>query len=570
MYFHAIAFDFDGTLAKDGVVPPEVVAQVDRLKESGRRAILVTGRQLDQLIQIFPQAIIFERIIAENGALIYNPKTGEERLLTQPPESDLVETLIRRNVEPIACGKVIVATWSPHELEVLDAIHELGLEMQVIFNKGAVMILPSGVNKATGLQAALRELGISKHNTVAIGDAENDHAMFSLCECSVAVANALASVKSHADLVTNGDHGSGAIELMQMMLMDDLATVRKKMLRHQLAIGYSIEGETVTFNPECGSVLICGPSGSGKTLLTWKMVEQLSAHGYQFCLIDPERDYDELSEAAVVLGDGKRVPAVQEIMRALADPGQNVVVSLLAMPHADRPAFFAKLMPAIEKLYSRFGRPHWLIADEAHYILPPGLHVPALVEPSDLPNLLLVTVNAAHLEPSTLKLIDVIIATAKARQENINQYCQAIGESIPSLDSISSSQEEFVIWERGCKAIPRLFQPMQPKHDHHRHFRKYAEGDLGNHSFYFTGGAQRVIFKAHNLQEFIELLENVDDSIWFYHLRRHDYSRWLRGSIRDLDLANQVTTIEDDHTLSATETRRQIRLAIEDRYCAHV
>ena len=46
----------------------------------------------------------------------------------------------------------------------------------MIFNKGAVMILPSGVNKATGLAAALEELGLSPHNVVGVGDAENDHA----------------------------------------------------------------------------------------------------------------------------------------------------------------------------------------------------------------------------------------------------------------------------------------------------------------------------------------------------------------------------------------------------------
>jgi HAD superfamily hydrolase (TIGR01484 family) len=86
---------------------------------------------------------------------------------------------------------VIVATWTPHEQVVLDTIRALGLELQVIFNKGAVMVLPSGVNKAFGLRAALAELALSAHNTVAIGDAENDHALLAECELGVAVDNAL-------------------------------------------------------------------------------------------------------------------------------------------------------------------------------------------------------------------------------------------------------------------------------------------------------------------------------------------------------------------------------------------
>lgn len=68
-------------------------------------------------------------------------------------------------------GRVIVATWEPHQTTVLEVIRELGLELHVIFNKGAVMILPSGVNKATGMAATLDELGLSPHNTVGIGDA---------------------------------------------------------------------------------------------------------------------------------------------------------------------------------------------------------------------------------------------------------------------------------------------------------------------------------------------------------------------------------------------------------------
>ena len=150
----ALAADYDGTLAQDGRVIESTVAALERLRSSGRKLILVTGRELEELLTIFPQATLFERIVAENGALVYNPGTRETRLIAEKPPSAFVDALRRRNVQPISVGHAIVATWKPHESVVLDTIRDMGLELQVIFNKDAVMVLPAGINKATGLTAA--------------------------------------------------------------------------------------------------------------------------------------------------------------------------------------------------------------------------------------------------------------------------------------------------------------------------------------------------------------------------------------------------------------------------------
>ena len=101
---------------------------------------------------------------------------------------------------------------------MLETIRDLGLELQVIFNKGAVMVLPAGVNKASGLVAALDELGLSPHNVVGVGDAENDHAFLAACECAVAVANALPTIKERADHVTAGEDGDGVRELIDALI----------------------------------------------------------------------------------------------------------------------------------------------------------------------------------------------------------------------------------------------------------------------------------------------------------------------------------------------------------------
>src|SRR5205814_5311472 len=125
------------------------------------------------------------------------PKEKEMKALATPPPAAFIERLRQRDVLPLSVGAVIVATWQPNETIVLESIRELGLELQIIFNKGAVMVLPSGVNKATGLAAALKELGLSGHDIIGVGDAENDHAFLEHCEFSVAVSNALDSVKKH-------------------------------------------------------------------------------------------------------------------------------------------------------------------------------------------------------------------------------------------------------------------------------------------------------------------------------------------------------------------------------------
>ena len=211
MRFHALATDYDGTLAYDGRVDGPTLAALERLRATGRKLILVTGRELPELIICMPQLELFDLVVAENGALLYRPSDKETRTLAKPPPESFVAELRRRGIRRVSVGKVIVATWVPHETTVLQVIRDQGLDLQVIFNKDAVMVLPAGVNKATGLIAALADLGLSQHETVAIGDAENDLSFLAICACAVGVANALPSVKERVDWVTTGERGAGTM-----------------------------------------------------------------------------------------------------------------------------------------------------------------------------------------------------------------------------------------------------------------------------------------------------------------------------------------------------------------------
>ncbi len=215
--FRALATDFDGTLAHNGDVTVATLAALERLKHAGFRLILVTGRVLEELASIFPELSRFDLAVMENGAVLFHPATQRSEILASPPPGDFVARLRERGV-PVQLGAVIVATWEPHEKQVLEEIKRAGLEMQVIFNKGAVMVLPPGINKATGLQAALNHLGIEPAQVVGIGDAENDHAFLELCGLSVAVANALPAIREKVALVTQRDHGEGVVELIARLL----------------------------------------------------------------------------------------------------------------------------------------------------------------------------------------------------------------------------------------------------------------------------------------------------------------------------------------------------------------
>ena len=222
MRYFALACDYDGTIAWDGVVSERTIVALLDLKKTGRKLILVTGRELDDLIKVFPQLHIFDRVVAENGAVLYRPDTREERKLAERPPEDFIRELIHRGAERVSVGRVIVATWRPHETKALEVIRDLGLELHVIFNKGAVMILPSGVNKATGLTVALQGLGLSPQNVVGVGDAENDHAFLSLCGYSVAVQNALDTVKQEVDWITTEPNGDGTAQLIRRLIATDL------------------------------------------------------------------------------------------------------------------------------------------------------------------------------------------------------------------------------------------------------------------------------------------------------------------------------------------------------------
>ncbi len=566
MRFLALATDYDGTLAHDGLVNADTLEALCRFRESGRKLILVTGRRLGELQATFPELdASFDMVVAENGALLYTPSTQEEKDLSEPASDVFVAALRQRKVSPLAIGRGIVATLDSEKEKVLETISDLGLELQVIFNKGALMVLPSGVNKASGLDAALKLMKLSAHNTVAVGDAENDHTFMKFCECSAAVANALTSVKERADIVLTLDHGRGVAELMTHILDNDLAHV--ELARHEILLGTREDGEELRLPAYGGGLLIAGTSGGGKSTLTTGLLERLAESRYQFCAMDPEGDYQTF-EGAVMLGDAKHGPTADEILGVLDDPGRSVIVNLMGVTFEKRPEWFECLLPRLQEQRAKTGRPHWILVDEAHHLLPSTWESAGVVLPKEMTNLILITMEPGHIASPVLSSIGMIVAVGSDPKNTLTSFAQAVGVEPPEVSDSELPKGTGLAWWKDGRQAPVRFQVAPCKTERVRHSRKYAEAELTpDRSFFFRGPEGKLNLRAQNLVNFLQLMDGVDEQTWLHHSQSGEISAWFRKNIKNDELADEAEKIEhESHSDSADQSRAKFRELIEARY----
>lgn len=464
-------------------------------------------------------------------------------------------------MQPLELGNVIVATHAPQYAQVVEAIRELGLELQVIFNRDAVMVLPAGINKATGVKAALRKLGMSPHEAVAVGDAENDHSLLQLVECPVAVANAVDSIKAIAAFTTRGAASDGVIELIDQLIADDLEHVDPLIARHHVLLGTRVDGTPVSLPPYGTNVLIAGPSGCGKSTLAAGLIERFADQHYQVCVIDPEGDYVNLPDL-VTIGDRHHGPAIAEVEAVLRDPYVNVNVSLLGIALADRPEYFTQLIPHLRAMRMRTGRPHWLVIDEAHHLLPVYWgHTPQRLSES-----VFITVHPDRLAPALLSSIDIVIAAGSQPGKTMHEFAAASGRAPVDCPSDHDERRHVLCWHARSSEPAFSMSVMPGRAERIRHHRKYMEGDVRYNSFYFRGPTNKHNLKAQNLNVFCQIAQGIGDETWMYHLRRNDYSRWMRDVIKNRDLAAAVEDVERRSDLGPGETRALVCAAVEARY----
>jgi hydroxymethylpyrimidine pyrophosphatase-like HAD family hydrolase/GTPase SAR1 family protein len=395
MRFVALAAGFDGTLARDGRCDERCIEALKAIAATGRKLILVTARELRELLEIFPHARLFDYVVAENGAVMHQPASRESEILAQAPSEILLQELARRRVYPLTVGSSIITTSLLHRASVEDAIKKLQLDCQLVANGSALIVLPSEVNKASGVREALRQLGVSAHNLVVIGDAQNDLALFQLAEHSVAVHNADSLLKQCASRTTQGAFCDGFLELARDLIEGDLAYAQPKV---SVALGQR-GSDVLTLAPYYDSLLVCGPRGSGKAVLCNRLFEGLLAEGYQCCIITAGLRGGLNAPAGMrICGSAHEAPRLSEIMGVLEHPAESVAVNLAALPAESRPVFTEALLLQLQALHDRAGHPHSVLIHEAHWFLS------SASSPSFATRLMEMTMVYASEEPQLLPL----------------------------------------------------------------------------------------------------------------------------------------------------------------------
>jgi len=370
--------------------------------------------------------------------------------------------------------------------------------------------------------------------------------------------------------VTAGDHGAGVVELCEMLRASDLAELAPALARHDLPLGRTLDGDAEVRFPAHGSaLLIAGTSGGGKSTAVTGIGERMAEQGNQHVIIDPEGDYGAY-DPAIVLGDAHRAPTLDEVNEVLAKPDVNLVINLVGLTLELRPAFFAALLPALRERRTRLGRPHFIIVDEAHHLLPASGGDSAAMA-SDMNGLVLVTVHPEHVMKAAIAAVDWVMAIGKTPRETLSEFAAAAGSAPPPVQVDALPPGEALVWRRGDAQGPRLLRPSPSRVERQRHVRKYAEGDLGpDKSFTFRGPDGRLNLRAQNLTLFLQMGDGVDAPTWLHHLRAGDYSRWARDAIKDEQLAGELAEIERAaaNDSDPDPSRAAVRRAIEARYTA--
>src|SRR5205085_688195 len=209
------------------------------------------------------------------------------------------------------------------------------------------------------------------------------------------------------------------------------------------------------------------------------------------------------------------------------------------------------LLPRLQELRARTGRPHWLIIDEAHHLLPATWESAPLSLPQALDQVLLVTVHPDEVAPGLLGAVNTLVAVGQNPRDTVGSYCKALGITPPAVPEVELGKGEVLFWQRDQKQAPFKVRVEPTKTERRRHRRKYAEGELPpERSFFFRGPQKKLNLRAQNLFLFLQLADGVDDDTWLHHLHAGEYSGWFHDVIKDEDLATEAAAVEERAELS--------------------
>jgi hydroxymethylpyrimidine pyrophosphatase-like HAD family hydrolase len=542
-FYRAVALDLDGTLAVNDHISDDVLAAIDAARED-RAMLLVTGRMERELDRVFPGLTEhFDAVVAENGAVLSRP---HPHLLHEPVDVAVDRALADLGISADR-GQVLVAIDGRNATTATEVIAGLGLDYQVVHNRGAAMILPAETTKGTGLLAGLSTLGLGPRNAVAVGDAENDLTLLRMAELGVAVANAIPSLVEHADLTLDHPDGVGVADLLRGPLLTGREPVWPQ--RRQISIGSLEDGSAAWVPGSLASVLVTGESGTGKSYLAGLLAERWMDAGYSVLVIDPEGDHIGLAERAGVelVAGSEPLPNPHGLLAGMASHRGSVVLDLSGTPPDLQLDYLRGLAPAVAAVRGRHGVPHWVIYDEAHQQAGLEQSQQLATGRGDC----LVTWRPGLLDTSSTRGTDITITMAGKSGRG---SAAAPGSAILARPD---GQHPFRIGQRVS--------------DHVRHQHKYAAAQLPPHRrFYFRSLGAGNHAAAATLEEFHERLKDIDPATVAYHAARRDFSRWIADTISDEALASEIAHIERDmigrRAAAVEAARQQVCQAVRKRY----
>ena len=572
MRFSVLALDYDGTIAHNGALNPDVRAAIAEARADGIAVVLVSGRILADLKQVAGSLDFVDAVVAENGAVLAFAN-GHSRVLRPQPPATFLHELLRRGI-PFSAGECVVETDAGYSCKILDVIREQQLPLALLFNRGRLMVLPQAVSKATGLQACLRAWRLSVHNAIAIGDAENDHDLLAACELGVAVSWGSPALQLSADEVLRGDGPRSVAGYIRQAVKSVRLPPTRIGRRHQLSLGTTENGDTVALSVRGRNLLITGDPRSGKSWATGLLCEQLILQGYCVWVIDPEGDYVGLESlpGVVVLGGGRLPPRLRDLARALRYPDVSVVVDLSHVASGAKLRYLKLLLSMLASLRRATGLPHRIVVDEAHYFL----HDPTVsqVLDLDLGAYTLVTYRPSDLDLEVRKAMEGVITTRVTDHNELEVLLTmfgskdvelgwqnalhglAIGEAalLPGIEEAGEGLRRFNL-------IPRMTS-------HVRHRNKYFDVPMSsNLAFVFTSDDKPTGSSARTLKELVSSVLSLPVEVVAGHARRGDFSHWIAGVLHDAPLALAVRRVERRFSLGELEALQMALVKpIQERY----
>ncbi|MCT2538172.1 Cof-type HAD-IIB family hydrolase [Aquibacillus koreensis] len=258
-----VFLDMDGTILNhQNKVTLKTVEAIERVRKSGVKVAIATGRSYGEVEEILPPNLVVDGIISSNGMSVH---IGKDRLVENTLPIDLVNLIIEkarekqvyyevfptegprvtlvedrpfmeREVDGEKPDDVVISEWLSRKEAIdrdiewkvtldsdkfskfyffsrtKDKINAWKDELEQIkksinfttsiSSEHNVEVMVANVNKASGIQYLLDRFGVHKSEVLAIGDSDNDFPMFKLVGHSVAMKNASDRVKQVVDEVT--------------------------------------------------------------------------------------------------------------------------------------------------------------------------------------------------------------------------------------------------------------------------------------------------------------------------------------------------------------------------------